>query len=120
MTTPAHSGFSRWLTARLAEPESRIAVAGAITALATYAGGQTSLSTLGYALLAAALAFVLPGPLAQEVAQAIEHPGAAIVPSAWTPITLPQSQPVAPSAPDPFSKPDPTPAQPGHGGIAGP
>ena len=80
MTNPAHSGFSRWLTARLAEPESRIAVAGAITALATYVSGQTTLSTLGFALLAAGLAFVLPAPLAQEVVRVIEPPAAHVSP----------------------------------------
>lgn len=107
MTTPAHSGFSRWMTARLGEPESRAAIAGAVTALGAFTGQTISLTALGWALLFCLIMFVLPGPLAAPIIQAIEKEAGlppVMVPSVWTaPVAAP-----APQEP-PHAAPGPTP-----------
>lgn len=108
MTSPAHSGFSKWLTARLGEPESRAAIAGAVTALGAYTGQTISLTMLGWALLFCLIMFVLPGPLADPIIAAIEKetglPPIVTVPTVFTP---PPTAPAPPSPPHP--PPDSTP-----------
>lgn len=101
MPNPAHSGFSRWLTARLAEPDTRIAIAGAIPLVGAYIGHSISLTTLGWGMLVCAIMFVLPGPLAQPIIAAIEKETG-----------LPPIVPVVASAPSP-AVPEPPHAAPG-------
>lgn len=97
MTSPAHSGFSKWLTARLGEPESRAAIAGAVTALGAFTGQTISLTMLGWALLFCLIMFVLPGPLAAPIIAAIEKeaglPPVVVVPPAPAPQEPPHAAP---------------------------
>lgn len=85
--TPAHSGFSKWLTARLAEPDSRIALSGLVPLLLAVGAQKISLTVFGISLLVLVIMFILPGPLAEPIVQAIEKETGltpVMVPAAWT------------------------------------